>query len=100
MADTPDLARIVNMIMENPSLVAQISAMANGTPADKPKEEIHEVEGEETAPVTAEVSTAPRSSNRARLLGAMKPYLSRERGQAIDTMISIAEILEISRRRG
>jgi hypothetical protein len=99
MADTPDLSRIVNMIMENPSLVAQISAMANGASENEQKED-KEVTSEASAPATPTAGGASKSTNRARLLGAMKPYLSKERGQAIDTMISIAEILELSRRRG
>ena len=95
MADTPDLSKVINMIMENPSLVAQISAMANNMTEDKPKDEHSD---ENAVPVIAEAEKPQRrSSNRARLLGAMKPYLSEERGRAIDTMISIAEILEISR---
>ena len=98
MADTPDLAKIVNMIMENPSLVSQISAMAKGSEETK-SEDASEVHAE-SAPTSAEAVEPSRSANRARLLGAMKPYLSKERARAIDTMISIAEILEISRRRG
>lgn len=97
MADTPDLSRVINMIMENPSLVAQISAMANGISEDKPPED---APSETATPVIAEAQAPERhGSNRARLLSAMKPYLSKERGRAIDTMISIAEILEISRGR-
>ena len=98
MADTPDLARIVNMIMENPSLVAEISAMAKGATEGEPTAGKEDKAGS-PAPETSEVTATSKSTNRARLLGAMKPYLSKERAQAIDTMISIAEILEISRRR-
>ena len=98
MADTPDLARIVNMIMENPSLVAEISAMAKGASESGSTSE-KETKRENPAPAVSEVVGSSKSTNRARLLGAMKPYLSKERAQAIDTMISIAEILEISRRR-
>ena len=98
MADTPDLARIVNMIMENPSLVAEISAMAKSA-SEGESTESKEPKAESPTPTASEVSATSKSANRARLLGAMKPYLSKERAQAIDTMIGIAEILEISRRR-
>ncbi len=95
MADGPDLSKVVSMIMENPSLVAQISEMARGMPSESTPES---TEPNETAPAVAEAPSRPRSSsNRSRLLGAMKPYLSKERGRAIDTMISIVEILEMTK---
>ena len=47
------------------------------------------------APASA---TYPRDgrkrSNRGRLLGSLKPYLSEKRASAIDTMISVADILD------
>ncbi len=99
MADTPDLAAIVNMIMENPALIAQISEMANKRGEDTAAEP----QASEPASVKPEISVSaaaePRRAHRARLLGALKPYLSEERGRAIDTMMSIADILEISQRR-
>lgn len=98
MQDAPDIGSIVNMIMGNPELVEKISAMARGARA------------EESAPQQLEASSTPREArespatderrlHRARLAGAMKPYLSKERQQAIDAMLSIADILELTRGR-
>ncbi len=95
MADTPDLSKIVGIIMEHPEIVGQISSLLSGGEgtADAPSE------GEPRAE-SAAVSAAPsppqsgRRSDRARLLGAMKPYLSESRARAVDTMITVTEILE------
>lgn len=99
MADTPDIGSIVSMIMNNPELVAQISAMAKGEAA---AESAAESSGEAATEVTGAPVTSMASEkriHRARLASAMKPYLSKERAQAIDTMMSIADILEMTRGR-
>ena len=100
MAETPDLGSIVNMIMSNPELVSKIAGMAKNM--EKPSES--EPEPSEAKPALAEehtpVSTSEeRRLHRARLASAMKPYLSKERAQAIDTMLGIADILELTRGR-
>ena len=102
MKDTSDLSRIINLIMQNPSLVEQISELA------KPK-------NEETA-VTPEPESTPEPSSQAfahenndrkesmkahryALLNAMKPYLSEHRRSAIDSMTSILEVIEVIGRK-
>lgn len=97
MADTPDIGSIVNMIMGNPELVEKIAGMARGARSEDAEPQASEVEAavaEEANPTT---STNERRLHRARLAGAMKPYLSKERAQAIDAMLSIADILELTR---
>ena len=42
---------------------------------------------------------ASRRNARSQLLCALKPYVSKERAGAIDSMISIAEILEVMKAR-
>ena len=99
MADTPDISSIVNMILDNPDLVARISAMAKGESA--PEAPIESAEKIEAAPASAVTeSMTDKRIHRAKLASAMKPYLSKERAQAIDTMMSIADILELTRGRG
>ena len=95
MADTLDIGSIVNMIMGNPELVEKIAGMARGARSDEAelKPEVAAV-AEEMSPAA---STDERRLHRARLAGAMKPYLSKERAQAIDAMLSIADILELTR---
>lgn len=87
-----DLSKIVNLIMENPSLVEQISNLAKGS-EDKPPAEETIAE----SPVTAELKEQnPRKLHRSQLIGAMKPYLSPERRKAVETMLSIMDILDIT----
>ena len=100
---TPDLGRIVSLIMENPKLIEEISNMAKGrgTEGSVPSEssvaneEKEEVGAVKEASVTPEIPTrSHEGKNRSKLLGALKPYVSRERAQAIDSMLSIVEILD------
>ena len=95
MADTPDLSKIVGIIMEHPELVGQITSLLSGGVA----QEESNTEKEPSADVAASippkaVTSVGKRSDRARLLGAMKPYLSENRARAVDTMITVTEILE------
>ena len=102
---TPDIAKIVNMIMENPKLIEEISNMAK---ADSANTEITEAESKTPTEVSENVSASanpsiapgPRGTrNRSELLCALKPYVSSERAHAIDSMLSIVEILDLMKRR-
>ena len=97
MSNTPDISRLVSLIMENPQLVEQISNLAKSDSSDTQK-----AKAEESAPPSAEVAaSAPpekRINTRSELLRAMKPYLSESRGRAIDSMLSISGILEVMKR--
>lgn len=95
-----DISKVINIIMENPALIEQISSLVKQD----------EVQNEEAQPVSSSekkeevarpVSYTPPSdkANRTRLLGALKPYLSSERAKAIDSMISIAEVLDMMKTR-
>ena len=100
MQDTPDIGSIVSMIMENPRLVSEIAEMAK---ARESKSESDEASAPVTAapePEVKEDSGEPRRLHRIKLANAMKPYLSKERARAIDAMMSIADILDITIRRG
>ena len=104
--DNLDIGKVVGLIMENPQLIEHISNLArqkSEPPAPEVTEAKEEAEmREETAEVTAQPtyqSPAPHRGNRAQLLGALKPYVSSERAKAIDSMISIADILEMMRSR-
>ncbi len=109
MAET-DLSKIVNLIMENPKLIEEIKNLS----AEKGEKENTEPDKEElptvndksesvAAPaVTYENMGAAVGINRIRrkdLLLALKPYVSEERGRAIDSMMSIADILEMMRSK-
>lgn len=97
MADTPSISKIVGLLSEHPEIIGQITALLGG---------------EESEPVPTEASEAVetsvreiheperRRSDRARLLGAMKPYLSENRSRAVETMITVSEILDSMRGGG
>ena len=98
--ESMDIGKIVGIIMENPQIIEQISALAKQGDATKITEETVSPPMEAAAPVqTAAVQQAVGRGERARLLGALKPYVSSERAKAIDSMMSIADILEMMRSR-
>lgn len=100
----PDLSKIIGLIMENPKLIEEISALVKSDEQQNnslPTEELQEATVPDvTTPVIAEPDVKvkqPQRSNRTELLCALKPYVSKERAQAIDSMLSIAGILEVMR---
>lgn len=100
MQSTPDLSGIINLIMQNPSLIEQISALA------KPKEESESTPEDTENPAvlpeeTAEETVAvPRMrTHRHELLSAMKPYLSENRRAAIDSMSSILDVIDVMMKK-
>lgn len=97
MENTPDLSKLVSLIMQNPSLVAEISELAKPKPEDTPTStdvaEPQETSASE-AVITEQVDRPSRKIQRSTLLNAMKPYLSESRRNAIDSMSSILEVIE------
>ena len=99
MADV-DISKVINIIMENPKLLDEIKALAA-------KEEDKSGDSE-TAQESNEVHTSmpippptPQKvrSKRSELLDALKPYISDERKKAIESFVTIAEILEVMRSK-
>ena len=93
----PDLSRIVSLIMENPKLIEEISALTK-------KEESASSSDEEKSEPT--VAPAPnisepiiRNTKRSQLLSAIKPYVSGKRAEAIDSMISIVDMIDMMKAR-
>lgn len=94
-----DLSRIVNLIMENPSLVEEIKGLAEKeNTAIQSSESVAEAESAEMPTYKASEADTPRRARRTELLKALKPYISSERGKAIETMIGIADMLDMMRR--
>lgn len=100
-----DLSRIISVIMENPTLIEEIRKTLSDSESKSKKAEPEESEGEKAVEKSggkeetesAAKVTSPRptgaKSRRNSLLLAMRPYLSEERGRAIETMISVADVL-------
>lgn len=102
MQNTPDLAGIINLIMQNPSLIAEISALANPKTeevAEPEATEVQEIKEEvtktEIPAATQTVSVPLMRTHRHDLLNAMKPYLSESRRSAIDSMASILDVIDV-----
>ena len=96
MSET-DLSKIVSLIMENPKLIEEIRGLGEKSEkadADE-KEESNEKFDIPLIPDGERQSAARRKA----LLSAIKPYVSKERGRAIDSMISITEILDMMRTK-
>ena len=94
MASSPDISRIISLIMENPQLVEQISNLAKSE-TNESKEEAQNPQESTSASVSAEpiMDHNAKSNTRSQLLRAMKPYVNEERSKAIESMITIADIL-------
>ena len=105
MADT-DLSRIVGLIMENPRLIEEIKSIANGEKSEQEAQAPPEADDALKAEPTVEAAKILEESlpqkrghkaKRGELLRALKPYVSSERSKAIESMISITEILDMMR---
>ena len=101
-----DLSRVVGLIMENPKLIEEISALAKGTNTSEGEkipqnEELSVEQRDDVHPTKVNTYTdvRPNKNKRGELLGAMKPYLSKERARAIDSMLTIVDVLDMMRER-
>ena len=101
MDGTPDLATMVKLIMDNPTIMEQISAMAGKRSESEPSANIASEERADarTSEISTPVSQRSEASNRSRLISAMKPYLSENRAKAVESMLMVADILGGMKRR-
>ncbi len=96
-----DISRLVSLIMDNPELVASIKKLASNTePEGGKKDDVKQ--DIESADAVSEVfaKTEPTykhngGKKRNDLLCAIKPYVSEKRAGAIDTMLSVFDIIEL-----
>ena len=111
MSSAPDLSKIVEIIMQNPELISTISSLISKGSENADVTESSENDITVTQPSVTEVEASieptvqPSVRNakhyqRKDLLGALKPYLSENRRAAIDSMISISDILSLMRKEG
>lgn len=92
-----DVGKIVNLIMENPELVEKIRELAQGEENTEGKDEAEETASEPVALHIPEAMPRRSATRRTELLRALKPYLSEDRGKAIESMMSIADIIDMMR---
>ena len=94
MAEGADLGAMVRMIMDNPTLMAELTQMAKSSDGEEEKNEIEAVPTASIGNVTEE--RMGRRERRHRLMGAIREYLSEPRAKAVDTMMSIFDILDLA----
>ena len=104
MQDTPDLSKIISVIMQNPALVSEIASLATSSKVTEAKEESAPiVTADPTASEVRIAESEPQRTNvkthRRELLNAMKPYLSETRRGALDSMSSILDIIDVMVRK-
>ncbi len=94
-----DLSKVINLIMENPTLVEQIRNMVEASEKKENAEE-EKSASQKTTPTASVENTYSEShtSKRNDLLRAIRPYISEERGKAIETMITIADIISAAKK--
>lgn len=95
-----DVGKVISVLMENPSLIAEISNLVKKEEPSEPTEKTPaatEVKQEISTPASVSIPSA--KSNRTQLLGALKPYLSEPRAKAIDSMMTIADIIDMMKAR-
>lgn len=91
-----ELNKIVGMIMENPELVAKIKAMGESAQSSG---------GEDAAPVALSEKSprqepyTPSRSKRNELLRSLENFLSDERKKSLETMMTIADVLDSVKRK-
>ena len=105
MAET-DLSRVINLIMENPKILEEIKGLLQKNESGESEnqenaaqEVLSKEEKNEPLATQASFDIAPqrKDSRRTELLRALQPYLSKERGKAIESMIMVADILTVVR---
>jgi hypothetical protein len=97
MSDTPDISKIVNLIMENPHIIKEIQDLAKNEGASEALPSEKATEARENEPVKERHLS--KTERREKLLSAMKPYLKEERARSIDTFLTIAEMLDAVRSK-
>ena len=95
---TPDISKIIGVIMDNPDIIEKISSLISSE--QKPTDEPKLSEPVQSAATYAEpIVEDERRRRRSQLLSAIKPYVKKSRADAIDSVIAIADIVDMMRRK-
>ncbi|MBO5945840.1 MAG: hypothetical protein J6Q69_04465 [Clostridia bacterium] len=97
-----DIGSIISLIMERPELVAEIKALAESGRSAEPDEDTKVTPEVVAAPQRSEEAVAApiqRTKSRSELVRALSPFISKERQKAIETFLTIADILETMRAK-
>ena len=91
-----DLSALVARILEHPELVAEITGLLNETATDEKEGERDTVDAPTAAEAPPESRGHPKNENRKKLLAALRPFLSEKRRGALDSLETVATLLEIT----
>lgn len=103
MGGFPDLSGILARVTENPQAMSMLTSLLGGMPAkappppDESKERPREKEEEPALPALS--PSKPRKDRgheeRRRLLLALKPFLSKERKEALETLLIVLDAISL-----
>lgn len=94
-----DLSSIISSVTSDPEMMSKLLGMASSLSASASVPE-KTSENEEHAEQALAVSGGNHhsSSNRARLIAALKPYLNDDRREKADKLLSLISLLELTRQ--
>ena len=95
----PDLSAMISKVMANPEAIAMLTSLLGGqAPKKTATEDCHEDQGEACQEARILPAPPPKASvreERKQLLLALKPFLSKDRCEAIDRILLITDTLSL-----
>ena len=109
MADSGmDISKLVGLIMENPDIIERIRSLTEKSEDARESEPIDEEAHKDPTPIASEEDdseptvTAPKDAEKTKhrheLLCALKPYVSKSRAGAIDTVLGVMDVIAIMKK--
>ena len=93
----PDLSGILSRVTENPQAMSMLASLLGGaTKKEEPREDPREKE--DCQVISSPMPSKPhgkRDEDRRRLLLALKPFLSRERCQVLETLLLVLDAISL-----
>lgn len=96
----PDLSGILSRVTENPQAMSMLSSLLGGMvekppKVDTPPKQDKEEEKEATPVFLPKHERRGRHEDRRRLLLALKPFLTKERQRALETLLPVLEAIDL-----
>ena len=107
MGENQDISKIIGIIMENPDIIARIRSLADESDIRSAPSAAESSVTNERDTVSVSGSThecksqtsAEANRRRRELLTALKPYVKCERARAIDTMLTVIDVIGVMKER-
>ena len=100
MGENQDISKIIGIIMENPDIIARIKSLADSGneksstgAAEYAKPEEQSTVNDIKTDINPSHNRLQSKKRRRELLTALKPYVKNERAKAIDTMLSVIDVI-------